>query len=360
MSLCRTLPQARRDAPIKGVANFEIQARARYMIRLQRTLEAACAVAAIATLSAFPSKAAADDGTAAAGDGSAAAPRSSDVDLRPAPRITTAAPGVELPLPVETANPNPWASVALPSRGPSHSIGGYSGGCLGGAAVMPLRGRGFRVMRPQRRRHFGHRILIKFLEDLGRGATASGAQPLAIGDLSMPRGGPTPNGHASHQSGLDVDIAYGGATASNPSASLVDEARNTVNKRWNRRILEVLRRAATDPRVARIFVHPAIKAAACDATRRWREEQRTWLRTLRPWWGHDDHFHVRLACPVEDDECVAQPDLPDGDGCDELSWWFDPARAEERAKEKGDYRGRVAARPELPKSCEAVLASANR
>lgn len=270
--------------------------------------------------------------------------------------LTKPGAGAELPQPEEALGPNPWALVVAPSDGASAAIGGYSAGCLRGAAALPPRGRGFRVRYPRRHRHFGHRVLIKFLEDFGRGIASSGGPALAIGDLSMPRGGPTPTGHASHQSGLDVDIAYGGATTANPTASLVDNKRNAVNQRWNLRILAMLRRAASDPRVARVFVHPAIKVAACSATSHWQAEKRAWLRTLRPWWGHDDHFHVRLHCPAEDGECVAQPPLPEGDGCAELAWWLDPARAEERAKHKDEYKGRVAARPQLPTSCDGVLA----
>ena len=37
-------------------------------------------------------------------------------------------------------------------------------------------------------------------------ARARGLPPLWIGDLSQPRGGPMPFGHASHQTGLDVDV----------------------------------------------------------------------------------------------------------------------------------------------------------
>lgn len=276
----------------------------------------------------------------------------------PAQQVTKQVSGAEPPQPEAAPGPNPWALVTAPSDGASAAIGGYSAGCLRGGAVLPLRGRGFRVRNPNRHRHFGHRVLINFLEDFGRRSAAAKAATLSIGDLSMPRGGPTPNGHASHQSGLDVDIAYGSATAANPTASLVDDKRGAVNDRWNSRVLAMLRRAASDPRVSRIFVHPAIKVAACSVTSHLPAEQKTWLRTLRPWWGHDDHFHVRLACPAEDTECVAQPPLPDGDGCGELAWWLDPARAEERAKQKNEYKGRVAARPELPTSCDDVLADA--
>ena len=47
-------------------------------------------------------------------------------------------------------------------------------------------------------------------------------------------------------------------------------------------------------------------------------DQREWLRKVRPWWGHHDHFHVRLPCPADSPLCEAQAALPQGDGCGEL------------------------------------------
>lgn len=213
-------------------------------------------------------------------------------------------------------------------------------------------------MRPERNRRFGHAILVQFLSDLARATRRSGGSPLAIGDLSLPRGGPAPNGHASHQTGLDVDIGYGSATSKAAFATLVDPERNAVNRRWGPRVLALLRRAATDPRVARIFVHPVIKQAACTATQALGADQRIWLQRVRPWWGHDDHFHVRLQCPSDDAECVAQDPITEGDGCGELAWWLDPARAEDRASGRANYQSRVGAQPVLPASCDALISFA--
>jgi penicillin-insensitive murein DD-endopeptidase len=104
--------------------------------------------------------------------------------------------------------------------------------------------------------------------------------------------------------------------------------------------------------VARIFVHPAIKRELCAIA----GTDRDWLRKIRPWWGHDHHFHVRLRCPDGDRWCVEQAPPPPGDGCDDsLAWWFsDEARAEAE---------RLAALPprprptldQLPPQCRAVL-----
>lgn len=269
----------------------------------------------------------------------------------PTPTPTTTTP------PASPLSENPWADVRSASSGPASAIGGYSSGCVAGAIALPVRGPGFRVLRPKKQRHFAHPDLIAFLKKLGRDTKAAGGRPVAVGDLSMPRGGPAPNGHASHQSGLDADLGYGGASSADPFALIIDEPRGRVNRRWNRRVLALLRRAASDPRVSRIFVHPIIKSAACTATARWSDDKRSWLRTLRPWWGHAGHFHVRLQCPAQSPECKDQPPLPQGDGCAELSWWLDPARADERAKGRSGYQERVGAKPELPPACTNVLAA---
>ena len=78
---------------------------------------------------------------------------------------------------------------------------------------------------------------------------------------------------------------------------------------------------------------------------------------MRPWWGHDDHFHVRLACPADSPECTPQAPLPPGDGCDALAWWFDPKAQEARAKEHESYHARVGATPPLPERCASLIAN---
>jgi len=47
----------------------------------------------------------------------------------------------------------------------------------------------------------------------------------------------------------------------------------------------VIRAAAQEPRVERIFVNAAIKKALC----REAKGDRSWLAKMRPWYGHDYH-----------------------------------------------------------------------
>jgi penicillin-insensitive murein endopeptidase len=254
---------------------------------------------------------------------------------------------------------NPWHEVKDPSSGPSQSFGGYSAGCVAGAATLPLSGPGYRVARPGRRRLFGHAVLIDFIRDLARAAQSAELGPLYIGDLGQPRGGPAPTGHASHQSGLDVDIWYlafqpepmGKRRARPVAGSVVDLEKEKVNGHWSARIAGVLRLAASDARVARVFVNPAIKQAMCEAA----GGDRAHLAKLRPWFGHDDHFHVRLACPADSPRCEPQAAVGEGDGCDELVHWIGPQAAAERKAERDAYQSRVGALPKLPPECDALL-----
>ena len=251
------------------------------------------------------------------------------------------------------AEDNPWAAAKRPSRGAARSIGGYSAGCLAGGAALPVSGKGFRVMRPERRRHFGHPALVQFIRDLARAARREKLGPLGLGDLSQARGGPAPSGHSSHQTGLDADIWYRvrGAGKRAKQVRMVDHARGRPAAAWGKRERRLLELAARDPRVDRIFVHPLLKQSMCRTVR----GERGWLRRIRPWWGHDEHFHVRLACPDGSRDCVPQAPVPEGDGCAELDAWLSPEAAAERAKKRKSYQSRVGARPALPDRCEALV-----
>src|SRR5882672_10564263 len=101
-----------------------------------------------------------------------------------------------------------WSDVVDPAPGPPRSVGTYTAGCVQGAIALPPEGPGCQTMRRYRRRFFGHPTLIRYLQDLVEAATQQRLGLLSIGDLGQARGGPAPSGHASHQTGLDVDIWF--------------------------------------------------------------------------------------------------------------------------------------------------------
>ena len=65
----------------------------------------------------------------------------------------------------------------------------------------------------------------------------------------------------------------------------------------------MIRDAALEPSVQRIFVNAAIKKALC----REAKGDRSWLSKIRPMYGHDYHFHIRIKCPPGSTECESQP-----------------------------------------------------
>jgi penicillin-insensitive murein endopeptidase len=108
----------------------------------------------------------------------------------------------------QAALSNPWSQVYNPIAGAPAAIGGAAHGCLAGAEALPFDGPGYAVIRLSRRRYFGHPETVSFVERLGRRAEAAGLPPFLVGDMAQPRGGPLPFGHASHQTGIDVDIWF--------------------------------------------------------------------------------------------------------------------------------------------------------
>ncbi len=223
-----------------------------------------------------------------------------------------------------------FGGIERPSSDAPQALGSYARGCLVGGVPLAEAGAGFQTMRPSRNRHWGHPSLVAYVERLAAELRTRGHPGLLVGDMAQPRGGPMRTGHRSHQIGLDADIWFKPA----PAAPFDYAARENVSavsllQTGTRELdwaafdsfgaLEVVKTAARDPEVARIFVHPAIKRGFCARA----GDERDWLRKVRPWWGHHYHFHVRLACPAGSVGCRDQDPPPPGDGCGaELAWWF--------------------------------------
>ena len=252
-----------------------------------------------------------------------------------------------------------WGSPPTPTAAPVEIVGGYNRGCMGGGVTLPLDGPGYLVMRTSRNRYYGHPDLVRFIETLAAELAAQGHPGLLIGDMAQPRGGPMNSGHRSHQSGLDVDIWFllkpaaglsAAARESLSAPSLVTPGGGSVADDWSEAQTQALRAAALAPEVDRIFVNAAIKRHLCETE----AGDRSWIGKLRPWWGHDDHFHVRLACPADQTLCEPQPPLPPGDGCDaSLDWWFSAEAAAEAAK-PAKSPPRALSLDDMPPLCRSI------
>lgn len=256
----------------------------------------------------------------------------------------------------------------------SQAIGSYAKGCGAGLVQLPETGPTWQAMRLSRNRNWGQPELVQYLEELSAAARKVGWAGLYIGDMSQPRGGPMKTGHASHQIGLDADVwmlppgrlnLSRDARESISSISVRTEDQRNVNSNWTPSHQALLKMAASDPRVDRIFVAAAVKIAMCKTAT---AADKKWLQKIRPIAGHNTHFHVRLKCPRGDGKCDTQtPTVSElskgGDGCDEtLNWWVTtyleelkhPPKPTKGPRKKTSREYTMA---DLPKACMSVLAS---
>ena len=211
----------------------------------------------------------------------------------------------------------------------SRALGFYAKGCLAGAVALPVNGETWQVMRLSRNRNWGHPNLVRLIERLAEKAKEIGWPGLLVGDMSQPRGGPMLTGHTSHQVGLDADLWLTPMPAREltrlereemSAVNMVAENRKDVDRSlWTPQHTALIKAAAEQPGVERIFVNAAIKKALC----REASGNRSWLSKVRPYYGHNYHFHVRIRCPADDPGCKGQDPAPSGDGCGkELNYWF--------------------------------------
>jgi penicillin-insensitive murein DD-endopeptidase len=259
-----------------------------------------------------------------------------------------------------------FARKVLPSAGPPRVIGFYANGCISGARELPISGDTWQVMRLSRNRNWGHPDLIALLERLSAKVHKDAGWPgILIGDMAQPRGGPMYNGHASHQVGLDADVWL----TPMPDHRLTREEREDMSavmmvrpdrldidpKVWTPGHLAVLRDAAREPRVERIFVNAAIKKALCrEAT-----GDRSWLSKIRPMYGHDYHFHIRITCPADATQCKRQPPPPADEGCKPsgFTYWFSNAVLHPKPPKVPPKPRPPLTLAQMPAGCRQVLAA---
>ncbi len=257
----------------------------------------------------------------------------------------------------------------------AHAIGTYAKGCGAGFVQLPETGPTWQAMRLSRNRNWGHPELVQYVMDLSV-AAIDGWPGLLVGDMSQPRGGPMTSGHSSHQIGLDADIwmlspkrldLSRDERESISSVSVRTDDQTRINGNWTPTHHALLKAAASDPRVDRIFVAAAVKIEMCRTAKR---SDKSWLQKIRPLYGHNTHFHVRLKCPKGSGLCQTQtPTVSElskgGNGCDEtLTWWVTEYLEQLRnppkpSKKKGPRKkgAREFTMADLPKQCSVVLAS---
>ena len=270
-----------------------------------------------------------------------------------------------LPAAAQTPAKTLFGAKSTPSNQSARAYGSYAKGCLAGGEELPETGPTWQAMRLSRNRNWGHPDTIDFVKRLSRKAVDAGWNGIYVGDISQPRGGPMLSGHKSHQMGLDADFwmlpamdltLSRQARETISSISVRSANQRNINSNWTRSHHEILKAAAQDPAVARIFVTPPVKLKMCGDEK----GNRAYLRKIRPWWGHHYHFHVRLNCPRGARGCVEQDPIPAGDGCRSAIWWvteaLEPPKPAPKPQKPVKPKGPIVL-ADLPRQCSGVLKS---
>lgn len=258
-----------------------------------------------------------------------------------------------------------FGTVATASAGDVSVVGEYWKGCYSGGMQLAPAGPHWQVMRLYRNRNWGTPMLVGFLERFAAKASAVTGWPgILVGDMSQPRGGPMLTGHSSHQLGIEADIWLRPMPKRRLRPHEVETLRSTDLLRRDRKDVdpavytrahyELLRTAASDPAVARVFVNAAIKKALCRDAGNEPQKDRAWLAKIRPAIGHSYHFHIRLACPAGQAGCVDQAPPPAGDGCKEALSWLRGTPVEPRS----GGLGKTWSVASMPAACRDILSGA--
>jgi len=283
--------------------------------------------------------------------------------------------GAILPAQAETKANKLFGAKRTASHQAAHVYGKYAKGCLAGAKQLPESGPTWQAMRLSRNRNWAHPDMISYIKRVSaQVATIPGWKGLYIGDISQPRGGPMTSSHQSHQLGLDADIwllppkrlNLSRAERENLSSKSVrSKDWRTVTGNWTPAHMAVLKAAASDPAVDRIFITAPAKVWMCKHA----TGNKRWLQKIRPYWGHHYHFHVRLKCPEGAKNC--KPQTPtvkqlskNATGCDrDLKWWVTTAleppdpNAHNTPKQHKKRGARDYVMADLPAQCRGVLAA---
>lgn len=196
------------------------------------------------------------------------------------------------------------------------AVGFYTDGKIEKATLLPEKGEAFQQVYTERDTHWGTGMIVSMIENASEYLVTKWypGTVVMIGDVAKKFGGDIGT-HASHQSGLDADIPYIGnkgfdrVIANGEVKSSFDYMKNWQFLRLiaNQKIVQDGR---TTTVLNRVFMNPVIHKGFCA----WAQKSdllknpldQEIMSRIRPWEGHDKHFHVRLKCSPHYPACRNQ------------------------------------------------------
>lgn len=185
-------------------------------------------------------------------------------------------------------------------------------------------GVGFEIIRPKRLTHFATNELTHVMLMMGKFTRQHlPEQKLYVGDLSREKGGKL-GSHLSHQTGMDVDVAFyfdnktfhgrfaSAVAVDKPHGSWLPEAQ------W-----KLFKEVVASDYIDRIFIHAVLKKNLCELAIKNGELQKDTkngvvfetLRRLIPEKDHHNHFHLRVKCSRAQEKCRPMAEPANTSGC---------------------------------------------
>lgn len=208
----------------------------------------------------------------------------------------------------------------------SEAVGAFNNGSLIDPECLQETGEGYMQLYRDIDHIWGTSEMIDMLEKTSSEMKRNfpGRDRLQVEDISARNGGDI-DPHGSHENGLDVDLQYfkangvefvPGQNGQRYAPPMVNGAQVSSNfdvqRNW-----ELLKSLHRNGRVSRIFMDQTLKNEMCRYARTSGDFQanQSVLRSIRHVENHQDHMHVRLACPASDRRCTDQGQLSGPTGC---------------------------------------------
>lgn len=229
------------------------------------------------------------------------------------------------------ATPACFATPTPLAPGLEGSVGWPHHGVQTGAIELPERGEGFARYRSTGGHYWGQPALVEGIRAAARSVSDGlpGGPPLMVGDLSAQFGGRIAR-HHSHRSGRDVDLLWflttlDGTPIQNSSFVPLGQrgvgripGRGTVRLDAEREWL-LIRALLTSPHaeVQWLYASSSVKGLVLEQAREAGESPELLARAQtvmqEPLDGlpHDDHLHLRIACPLASRERGCEGGGPD-------------------------------------------------
>ena len=172
----------------------------------------------------------------------------------------------------------------------------------------------YKIGDPTNKKYFGTQEIVDLIALTGEKMYEETGRKIYISNLSKKNGGPVAP-HKSHQSGVDVDIAYPSRNDNIDFPTVVKMKPRVFNKKLYSKektfnLLKIMFEQKDIP-VDRIFMDKAIKADLCnyvksipDLTAEQKDFAKKIFASINHVYGHGNHLHLRIKCTENQPACI--------------------------------------------------------